>query len=63
MRSKLNLTLVAQAQDYFRELILEAMGKQRVSTKPETEFYLVNLLNQFMIGFKLDAISNLWKNF
>ena len=47
------LTLVAQPQDYFRELVTEAMGKQRVSTRPETEFYLVNLLGQFMSSARL----------
>jgi hypothetical protein len=45
---KRHLTLVAQPQEYFRELVTDALGKQKVSTKPETEFYLVNLLNQFI---------------
>jgi hypothetical protein len=48
MKDKLGLTLVAQPQDYFRELVTEALGKQKVSTQPETEFYLVNLLNHFI---------------
>lgn len=43
-----NLTLVAQPQDFFRELVTEALGQQHVRTRPETEFYLVNLLNQFI---------------
>lgn len=42
------LMLVTQPQDFFRGLVMEALGKQKVSTQPETEFYLVNLLNQFM---------------
>jgi hypothetical protein len=42
------LTLVAQPQDYFRELVTDAMGRQKVSAQPETEFYLVNLLNKFI---------------
>ena len=45
---KAALTLVVQPQDYFRELVTGAMGRQRISAKPETEFYLVNLLNQFI---------------
>jgi hypothetical protein len=45
---KPNLKLVSQPQDYFRELVTEALSKQQIKTKPETEFYLVNLLNQFM---------------
>jgi len=53
MSSKPTLTLVSQAQDFFRELITEALGKQKVTTQPETEFYLVNLLNQFMITDRL----------
>jgi hypothetical protein len=53
MKGKSNLTLVAQPQDYFRELVIEALGKQKVSTQPETEFYLVNLLNQFIKADRL----------
>ena len=48
MKGKSALTLVAQPQEFFRELVTNALGKQKVSTQPETEFYLVNLLNQFM---------------
>lgn len=43
-----NITLVAQPQAFFHELVVEALGRQRIRTRPETEFYLVNLLNQFM---------------
>ena len=46
--NKPNLKLIAQPQDFFRELVTEAMDQHRVKTNPETEFYLVNLLNQFM---------------
>src|SRR3954471_10453501 len=55
MRGKPLLKLVAQPQDYFRELVTEAMGKQKISTQPETEFYLVNLMNQFMTTDRLYA--------
>lgn len=48
MGNKPALTLVTQPQEYFHELVTEAMGKQKIATQPETEFYLVNLLNQFM---------------
>ena len=48
MKDKSDLMLVVQPQDFFRELVMNALGKQKVSTQPETEFYLVNLLNQFM---------------
>ncbi len=48
MTDKPSLTLVAQPQDFFRELITSAMDRQKISTQPETEVYLVNLLNQFM---------------
>lgn len=47
------LTLVTQPQDYFRELVTEALGRQKISAQPETEFYLVNLLNDFMTPGKL----------
>jgi hypothetical protein len=48
MANHSGLTLVSRPEDYFRELVINAMGKQKVSTQPETEFYLVNLLNKFM---------------
>lgn len=50
---KSSLTLVAQPQDFFRELVTEALGKQNIKTFPETEVYLVNLLNQFMVTERL----------
>lgn len=54
MRPKRNrLTLVSQPQDYFRELVTDALDRQNVTTQPETEFYLVNLLNQFMTTDRL----------
>jgi hypothetical protein len=53
MSSKPNLALVSQPQDYFRELVTGALGRRKVSTRPETEFYLVNLMNQFMTPDRL----------
>lgn len=55
MSEKSSLALVSQPQDYFRELVSEALGKQKINTQPETEFYLVNLLNQFMTTDRLYA--------
>lgn len=51
--SKTGLTLVVQPQDYFRELVSSAMGSQQITTRPETEFYLVDLLNKFMTTDRL----------
>ncbi len=48
MDRKPTLTLVAQAEGYFHELVTSSLGRQRVTTKPETEFYLVNLLSRFI---------------
>jgi hypothetical protein len=42
------LTLVSHPQDFFRELVTSAIQKSKVTARPETEFYLVNLLNRFM---------------
>ncbi len=55
MADKKGITLVAQPQDYFRELVTETLDRQHVSIQPETEFYLVNLLNQFMTTDRLYA--------
>lgn len=49
------LTLVTEPLDYFRELVVGALERQRVKALPETEFYLVNLLNQFMTTDRLYA--------
>jgi hypothetical protein len=35
-------------QEYFRELIREAMANQKTNTSEEAEYYLVNLLNNFI---------------
>lgn len=50
---KPSLTLVTHADAYFHELVTGALGKNRVMTKPETEFYLVQLLNRFIVSEKL----------
>lgn len=50
---KPNLTLVSQPQDFFRQLVTTALESQKLKTQPETEFYLVNLLNQFMTTERL----------
>lgn len=55
MTEKSDLKLIAQPQEYFRELVTTALGHQKVSAQPETEFYLVNLLGQFMTTDRLYA--------
>lgn len=57
MPGKSELTLVTQTEDYFRELIVESLGKQQVQTRPETEVYLVHLLNRFMTTDNLYSID------
>jgi hypothetical protein len=48
LSQKKSLALVVQPQEYFHDLVTQALSNQKVRTKPEAEFYLVNLLNQFM---------------
>ena len=43
-----SLTLIAQPEEFFRELVTESLGHQKVKVQPETEFYLVQLLSRFM---------------
>lgn len=57
MVRKVELTLVSQPQDFFRELVMGALGRQQVAVAPETEFYLVNLLNQFITTDRLYAVD------
>jgi len=53
--SKNSITLVAQPQAFFRELLVQALKHQKVPTSPDTEFYLVNLLNEFISTDRLYA--------
>jgi hypothetical protein len=53
MSGKPRLELVAQPQAYFHELVTTALEKERVCPLPETEFYLVSLLEQFMCTDRL----------
>lgn len=48
-----SLKLVTQPQEFFKELVTEALSHQKLLTQPETEFYLVNLLNHFMTTDRL----------
>ncbi|MEO5970026.1 MAG: hypothetical protein ABIQ95_08870 [Bdellovibrionia bacterium] len=57
MNGKSALTLVAQPQEFFRELVTDALEKQKITTQPETEFYLVNLLNQFIKTDRLFSLN------
>lgn len=40
--------VLTSPQEYFRDLLGEAIQKQRVAVLPDTEFYLVNLLANFL---------------
>ena len=62
MSDKGQLTLVAQPEAFFHELVTKALSNRHLRTLPETEVYLVNLLNQFMSTENLyvrDANGNL----
>lgn len=48
MSGKTRLQLISQPQEFFYELLTDALGRRALRPTPETEFYLVNLLNQFM---------------
>jgi hypothetical protein len=59
---KTQLTLIAQADAFFKELVSEALEHQKVSVLPETEFYLVQILSQFLSADRLytrDSEGNL----
>lgn len=53
MSQKPGLALISQPQDFFRELVASALDEQQIKVQPETEFYLVNLMNQFMTTDRL----------
>lgn len=45
-----SLNIVTQPSEYFRQQIARALENQRLQVGTHTEFYLVNLLNQFMLS-------------
>jgi hypothetical protein len=48
-RSGDKLRLVTEPKEFFYELIRDALGSQRLAVQPETEFYLVHLMERFMM--------------
>ncbi len=53
--------MVSQPQAFFYELVTSAIDQQNIAIRPETEAYLVNLLNQFVSTDRLylrDAKGN-----
>ncbi|MCC7441200.1 MAG: hypothetical protein IT285_06190 [Bdellovibrionales bacterium] len=48
MTVKSNLRLVTEPSVYFQELVSQALAERHLRPRPETEFYLVNLLKQFL---------------
>ena len=57
MGDKPTLKLFSQPQDFFRELVSDALERQKLATQPETEFYLVHLLNKFMKTDQLYSVG------
>jgi hypothetical protein len=45
---KSSLQLISRPEEFFFELIRDALARQKVSAGPEAEFYLVHLMNRFM---------------
>ena len=52
-RTKPALTLVTEPDAFFHELVKEAIERHRVAARPETEFYIVKLLAQFLSSDRL----------
>jgi hypothetical protein len=54
---KNRICLAASAAEYFRELVTDALSQRRLEVQQATEFYLVNLLAQYMLQDRLVAAS------
>ncbi len=50
-----NLTLETSPESFFFELVHGAVEHQKIKVQPETEFYLVKLLNRFIFSESLYA--------
>lgn len=46
--NKSALQLIARPEEFFYELVRDAVSSQGLRIRPETEFYLVQLMNRFM---------------
>jgi len=55
MSERENLELITSPDAYFHDWVTRALGARNVDLHPETEFYLVNLLNQFVTTENLYA--------
>ena len=53
MKQSQNLKLVVQAEEFFRELVTEALSRKKLRPQPETEFYLVQLMSRFIAADRL----------
>ncbi len=53
MKKTSALELVAKPEGFFRDLVTKALGSHRLNPRPETEFYLVNLLTKFITTDRL----------
>jgi hypothetical protein len=52
----LQLDLVVKPQEFFREKVTAAIAKQKVKVSDDLEFYLVNLLCEFIAPGKLETM-------
>jgi hypothetical protein len=52
------LSLDASPESFFFELVRNAVDRQRLKIQPETEFYIVRLLNRFMFSESLYSKSS-----
>lgn len=53
----LQLDLDVKPQEFFREKITAAIAKQKVKVTDDVEFYLVNLLCEFIVPGKLETVA------
>ena len=51
------LNLVVKPQEFFREKVTEAMTNQKIKVNDDIEFYVVNLLCEFIAPGKLDTVT------
>ena len=53
------LELMVKPHEFFREKVTEAVANQRIELGDDVEFYVVNLLCEFIAPSKLETISGL----
>ena len=56
-KKKVQLSVVREPVEFFKQEITRASGNQKITIDPHTQYYLCNMLTQFMISENLFTVD------